>query len=337
MNVWKMVRRCHFGSQPSSYYPPELSLWVFSPTYQGRRRWALEKGKEDSKPMPEKIVLPEWSLMSRRLGTSGSKNRRRFPTLRIWPWGRRGQKVPSIHPPEGLGEISRTGQSFAQAQGFSGPPQGDFPLGDPPVGAGGRPRTPTFVRERESGYGSRRNILEPLDDAEKVSGQSSNTEEVEARDERRERKRDFHPSLISMQQGQSAVFRKSAQPPDEQSLPGGEESFLDEKGIHASFEKRALAPVYPAISSEVREFKDPVPRGGATEQLQRTQKRKLLVTLTQGLLQFTLSLMRWGSRWRSPTSWLTFPRMTGLQDSLHWPDQREPLLGCDMWGCSRTS
>lgn len=182
----------------------------------------------------------------------------------------------SIHPPEGLGEIPRTGQSFAHSQGFSGPPQGVFPLGDPAVGAGRRPRTPTFVRERESGYGSRRNIPEPLDDVEKVSDQSSNTEEVEARDERRERKRDFHPSLISMQQGQSAVFRKSAQPPDEQSLPGGEESFLDEKGTHASFEKRALAPVYPAISSEVREFKDPVPRGGATAAAAKDAEEKAL-------------------------------------------------------------
>ena len=182
----------------------------------------------------------------------------------------------SIYPPEGLGETSRRGQSFAQAQGFSGPPQGDFPLGDPPVGAGGRPRTPTFVRERESGYGSRRNILEPLDDSEKVSDQSSNTEEVEPRDEGKERKRDFHPSLISMQQGQSAVFRKSAQPPDEQSLLGGEESFPEEKGIHASFEKKALAPVYPAISSEVKEFKDPVPRGGATAAAAKDAEEKAL-------------------------------------------------------------
>lgn len=132
------------------------------------------------------------------------------------------------------------------------------------------------MRERESGHGSRRNIPEQLDDVEKVSDQSSNTEEVEARDERRERKRDFHPSLISMQQGQSAVFRKSAQPPDEQSLPGGEESFLDEKGTHASFGKRALAPVYPAISSEVREFKDPVPRGGATAAAAKDAEEKAL-------------------------------------------------------------
>ena len=52
-----------------------------------------------------------------------------------------GKEKPkgSIHPPEGVGEIS--------------PSQGDFPLGELPVGSGGRPRTPTFERERESGYG----------------------------------------------------------------------------------------------------------------------------------------------------------------------------------------
>ena len=182
----------------------------------------------------------------------------------------------SIHPPEGLGEVPRAGQSFAPASGVSGSPQGVFPLGEFPVGPGGRPRTPNFERTRESGYGGRRELLEPKDDTERVSDQSSNTEEVEGGDTRRERKGGFHPSLISMSPAHSLTFRKGALPPDEQSLPEGEGGLLEEKRSHAAFAKQALAPVYPFVQSEVRELKDPVPRGGATASAAKDAEEKAL-------------------------------------------------------------
>ena len=255
--------------------PSRAFTLSFSPTYQGETKMSSGEGKRRFEAYARENSIAGVEPDESPPRHVRFKKPAKIPNPEDIAMGKE-RPQGSIHPPEGLGEVPRTGQSFAQARGFSGPPQRDFPFKDPPVGAGGRPRTPSFVRERESGYGSRRSIPEQLDDSEKVSDQSSNTEEVEARDERRERKRDFHPSLISMQQGQSAVFRKSAQPPDEQSLPGGEDSFRDEKGTHASFEKRALAPVYPVISNEVREFKDPVPRGGATAAAAKDAEEKAL-------------------------------------------------------------